>query len=327
MAETATPSSIRSDIGHNDIAGTAGKSAWGAGLLKNSFAELFGTFMLMLVGLGVYLAALIQGGDRMWASLAFGFTFIVVLALFGSASSGYFNPALTLASAIAGRVGWLPAAVYIVMQVIGALFAGLVLFIVVNASPLLATNVTQAFTQLGNSFGETSQLQVPMLSAGLIELIATAVLAAVVLAAFRPGAERSGLSRVGGAVAVGLSYFGLLSFLVPFTNAGLNPARSMATLPWGDPTLWGQLWLFWVAPLAGAVLAGLVYRGFFALEGDAATHGPVVADVEETEIAIDAPADPELSTQEAPVSADKQASTTLEETTVDTETKDFFDKK
>lgn len=340
MAEAATPST-QSDaesaerVGPTEVLG--GRQRAGlleAKLIKRAFTELLGTFVFILLGLGGYLWATVQAGDRLPVSLGFGFALIAVLMVFGPISGGYFNPATTLAGAIAGRLRWLTAAIYAVAQVLGALLAGLVLFVVVNAVPLLTGQVSQVFTQLGNGFDERSPLKLPLLSVGLIELIGTAVLAAVVLAAFRPGSERSGLSRTGGAVAVGLTYVGLVSSLAPLTNAGINPARSMAVLPWSDPALWGQLWLFWLAPLAGAALAGLIYRGFIAPEGDAGSSSSAIlapTGTEPEETVEGATAEVKDDRRVPDTSADAvgaaEAHVVDEETSVDKETKDFFDKK
>jgi aquaporin Z len=293
-------------------------------------AEFLGTFILIFGGIGTTLSAVQQTGNSLSVALGFGLSLVAVTILFGKVSGGHFNPAVSLASAIAGRVKWLHALYYVVVQVLGALFAGLVLFVIFNSLPVFRTQsstgggIGTVFQALANGFETSSPNQLPLYSALLIELVGGAVLVAVVLAAWRPS-----VNKAVAPIAIGFTYAVLILAMLPLTNAGLNPARSISVVFFSSGNALGQLWVFWVAPLVGAALAGLIYRGFVVPEGDSGKK-PAAAEVDSVELAD---ADEEADTEEADAPAPAKAaakpvparSVVADEPVVDPEAKDFFD--
>lgn len=297
-------------------------------------AEFLGTFVLIFAGIGASLSlALSMGQQNSTASLSFalgfGLALIAVTILFGKVSGAHFNPAVTLASAIAGRVKWLHALYYMVVQVVGALFAALVLFVIFNSLPLFrnpspnSPTIGTVFRFLSNGYEGSSATQIPLYSALLIELVGSAILVAVVLAAWRPS-----VNKAVAPIAIGLTYTVLVLAMLPLTNAGINPARSISVVFFtGGTESIGQLWVFWVAPLVGAALAGLIYRGFIVPDGDSGKKAVLAEiDPDDLDVADDAAAESSeagtVKTVTKPVSA---TSVLAEEPVVDAEAKDFFD--
>lgn len=272
-------------------------------------AEVIGTFILVFGGLGAALWGGAQGASQIPSALAFGLALVVAAIAFGQVSGGHFNPAVTLGAAIAGGIKWLHALYYVIAQLIGGLLAALILYVTLVRlpafqSPAEGGGLSAVFGQLANGFEDHSQLKLPMLSAALIEIIATAVFVSVILAVGRLKSNKAV-----GPFAIGLSLAVLLTVLGPLTNGSLNPARSTAVVFFTDGWAFGQLWLFWVAPLVGAALAGLIYRGFIVTEGD--SPKAVVADA--------APLETEGT------ETIKVAETVAAESTVNEEARDFFD--
>ncbi|MFD1214457.1 MIP/aquaporin family protein [Arthrobacter sp. GCM10027362] len=214
-------------------------------------AEAVGAFLLVggALGIGMFNP---QGGF----AVPFGFGFAVAAAMlaFGYISGGHFNPAITLGTALAGRTAWKHVLPYIVAQVAGASLATTVLWVILRSHP--ANSQSQSlFAAISNHFDASGSSGFSLAGVFLAEAVCTALLVAVYLGATARAA------RPGSApFAVGLALSVLTAFLLPVSNAGLNPARSTATVYFGDGTAAGQLWLFWAAPLLGAVIAGLIYR-------------------------------------------------------------------
>ena len=243
------------------------------GLVGRSVAEAAGTALLIFAGFGLTIFST-QGGVP--APFGFGLGLAAAMVAFGYVSGGHFNPAITVGSAVAGRTPWIAVAPYVVAQLIGAVFGVFVLWTALSGYPQV-TSVSQIFAQSVNSFGEDSALGFPLAGALLLEVIAAALLTAVFLGATAGSGVRSGAAPF----AVGLAYAVLLAVLGPVTGGGLNPARSTAPVLFADFSGGGQLWLFWVAPLVGAVITGLIYRSIDLVPGaaerighDAAETGP-----------------------------------------------------
>ncbi|NYE94761.1 aquaporin Z [Psychromicrobium silvestre] len=247
-------------------------------------AEVIGTFILVFAGLGAAVWGALQVGTPISAALAFGLALVVAAIAFGPVSGGHFNPAVTLGAAIAGGIKWLHALYYVIAQVIGAFLAALILYVVLNTLPAFKSSSTggglaQVFTSLANGFDDNSPVKLPLIGAALIEIIATAVFVSVILAVGRLR------NKAAGPFAIGLSLAVLLTVVAPFTGGSLNPARSTAVVFFGQSEAIGQLWIFWVAPLAGAALAGLIYRGFIVPNGDSPKAAALAAlqDAEDAE--------------------------------------------
>jgi aquaporin Z len=249
------------------------------GLLTRVGAELFGTFALVLVILGTALYLQLTAVGALGVALATALVLAGLVAAFGHVSGGHFNPAVSLGAALAGRIGFLDMLAYWVAQVVGALLAALVLFVSVPsglAAALTGNSTAGAqdlFATVSNGWGEqsplfaqtepyTTQAGLPTITfdlktALLLEAIGTAIFVAVILGVTgRKAAAQTAPFAIGGTLGAMILVTGLA------TNAGLNPARSTATALLAGGESLGQLWLFWVAPLVGAAIVGLVVMAF-----------------------------------------------------------------
>ncbi|RDC71530.1 aquaporin Z [Rhodovulum sp. 12E13] len=215
-------------------------------------AEFLGTFVLVLGGCGsAVLAAGVPDVGIGWlgVSLAFGLTVMCMAYAVGGISGGHFNPAVTLGLRIAGRFdGSLP--LYWGAQVAGAVAAGAVLFVIVSGQA--------GFDGVGsfasNGYGAASPGGYSMMSGLVTEVVLTAVFLVIILGATAPGVP-AGFAPI--AIGLGLTLIHLVS--IPVTNTSVNPARSTGVALFAGPTALSQLWLFWVAPLAGGVLGAVVW--------------------------------------------------------------------
>lgn len=241
------------------------------GLLGRVSAEALGTFFVVVAGLGVPLFTIPQS-NPLSASLAAGLAVAAAMLAFGYVSGGHFNPAVTAGHAFAGRLRLADAAAYVGAQLVGALLGGVTLFAILRTVPNIA-DTRSAFDTVAAGFGENSIIQVPLAGVLLIEVLGAALLVAVFLGA----TSARNPSRLAAPFAVGLTMAVLLQLGQAPGNTPFNPARATASALFSSPDALGQLWLFWVAPLAGAALAGLVFRGF-ALSMPAAVPVPAAAD-------------------------------------------------
>lgn len=252
------------------------------GLAARAVAEVAGSFFVILAGLG---ATMLATETSLQPTVVFGFAVVAAMIAFGHVSGGHFNPAITLGSAVAGRTAWASVAPYLVAQLVGALAAAGLIWLVLSANAQL-TGIQAFFSSASNGFGEHSPAQFPLTSAFLLEVVAAALLVAVFL-----GAQRRRAGRELAPFAVGLTVAALLSFLLPVTNGALNPLRSIASALFAEPWALEQLWLFWAAPLVGGIIAGLVYRSTDAL-GAPAEELPADREAgDDTAVAAAVPAD------------------------------------
>ena len=226
-------------------------------------AELFGTFWLVFGGCGsaVLAAAYPELGIGFaGVALAFGLTVLTMAYAVGGISGGHFNPAVSLGLAIAGRFGWKELAPYWIAQVAGAVLAGAVLYAVASGKAGF-----EAGGFASNGFGELSPGGYSMQAALLIEVVLTAGFLIVILGATSKAAPAG---FAGLAIGLALTLIHLIS--IPVTNTSVNPARSTGAALLAETAALGQLWLFWVAPLAGAAIGALIWR---VLLGSEATEG------------------------------------------------------
>jgi aquaporin Z len=246
----------------------------GPSLVARLGAETFGTFVLVLVGVGIALYSSFSGVTTTLAvGLGFGIAVLAGIIAVGHISGGHFNPAVTLGAAIGGRTAWKDVLPYWLAQLLGGIIAAAILFITIPAKlpALLDTsgNATAKsfFSGVSNGYGAHSplsklssgQVEFSLVIALLVEIVVTAVFVGIILGATdRRSANKQAPFAIGLALAV------LILVAIPVTNASLNPARSTATAIFSESWALSQLWLFWVAPLVGAALAGLVYRAFAA---------------------------------------------------------------
>ncbi|ATG89486.1 aquaporin Z [Methylomonas koyamae] len=222
--------------------------------MKKYVAESFGTFWLVLGGCGsAVLAAAFPnvGIGLLGVSLAFGLTVLTMAYAIGHISGCHLNPAVSVGLWMGGRFPANQLLPYIVAQVIGAIVAGGVLYLI--ASGKAGFDVSAGFAS--NGYGEHSPGGYSLLSALITEVVMTMMFLLIILGATDTRAP-AGLAPV--AIGLGLTLIHLIS--IPVTNTSVNPARSLGVAVYVGDWALAQLWLFWVAPIIGAVLGALVYR-------------------------------------------------------------------
>lgn len=221
--------------------------------MKKLVAEFIGTLWLVLGGCGS--AVLAAGFPELGigfvgVSLAFGLTVITMAYAIGHISGCHLNPAVSIGLWVGGRFEGKELVPYIVAQVLGGLSGGLLLYIIASGQPGFELGGFAA-----NGYGEHSPGGYGMLSALVIEVAMTFIFLFVIL-----GATYSKAPRGFAGLAIGLCLTLIHLISIPVTNTSVNPARSTSqAIIVGDWAI-GQLWLFWVAPIAGAILAGIVYK-------------------------------------------------------------------
>lgn len=221
--------------------------------MKAITAEFIGTFWLVLGGCGsaVLAAAFPEVGIGLHGvSLAFGLTVLTMAYAIGHISGCHLNPAVSIGLWAGGRFEAGKLLPYIVAQVAGAVAAGGVLYLIASGKPGFAPG---GFAS--NGFGEHSPGQYTMVAALVCEVVLTAFFLFVILGA-TDGRAPAGFAPI--AIGLCLTLIHLIS--IPVTNTSVNPARSTGVAVFADPWALQQLWLFWVAPIAGAVIGALAYR-------------------------------------------------------------------
>ena len=241
-------------------------------LSKKFLAELFGTFWLVLGGCGsAVLAAGFPYNDAaanplglgfLGVSLAFGLTLLTMVYTIGHVSGCHINPAVTFGLWAGGKFRGSHVFPYVVAQVLGAIIAGGVIWMVaggregglsLTGSNPLATNGWGAHSPGGYGFW----------AALVIEVILTFFFLLVILGA----TDRLAPTGFAG-VPIGLALTLIHLISIPVTNTSVNPARSTGVAAWVGGEAMGQLWLFWLAPIVGALLAGWVHSTFLSTEAD-----------------------------------------------------------
>jgi len=217
-------------------------------------AEFIGTFWLVLGGCGAaVLAAGVPNVGIGYAgvSLAFGLTVVTGAYAFGHISGAHFNPAVTIGLFVGGRFPMKLVIPYILAQMIGGIAAGAVLYSIASGAP--GFDVAAGFAS--NGYGEHSPQGYSLQAALICEVVMTFMFLMVILGVTSEGAPR-GFAPL--AIGLALTLIHLIS--IPVTNTSVNPARSEAVAIFQGTWALDQLWAFWVAPLIGAALAGLVQR-------------------------------------------------------------------
>lgn len=213
-------------------------------------AEFVGTFMLVFSIVAVALLQPASAGPNLAVPLSVGITVMALAFALGPVSGGHFNPAVTLGLVAAGRFEASRSLPYIVAQCLGAIAAAGAVWLIAKANPSASFNV-------GNfaSNGFDYKGVYPMLAVVSIEALLTAFFLMVIVGATGPGAA-AGFAPI----AIGLALGAIHIMAIPVSNCSVNPARSLATAVFGGPLALSQVWVFWVAPLVGGVLGGLVAR-------------------------------------------------------------------
>jgi len=228
-------------------------------LQRKAIVELLGTLWLVLGGCGsAVLAAVFFVDDAstgigfLGVSLAFGLTVVTGAYAFGHISGGHFNPAVTLGVLTARRIEPRVAGVYVVAQVVGAIIGAGIVAIIANGVD--GFSVTESGLA-ANGFADHSPGGYDWMAALVAEVVLTFFFLLVIL-----GVTGRGVPEDFAPLAIGLSLTLIHLISIPVTNTSVNPARSTGpALFVGDWAL-EQLWMFWLAPLVGGALAGLVHR-------------------------------------------------------------------
>jgi aquaporin Z len=224
---------------------------------KRLLAEFLGTFWLVLGGCG---SAVISAGfpevgiGLLGVALAFGLTVLTMAYAVGGISGGHFNPAVSVGLFAAGRLPASDLIPYIVVQVIGAIAASAVLYLI--ASGKADFSLANGFAS--NGYGEHSPGGYTLTAALVSELVMTFMFLMIILGATH-GRVPAGFAPI--AIGLALTLIHLIS--IPVTNTSVNPARSTGPALFVGGWALQQLWLFWVAPIIGAAIAGVVHKTLF----------------------------------------------------------------
>lgn len=241
-------------------------------LIKRCSAEFFGTFWLVFGGCGSAVLAAAYTTDTtrigentsfplgiglVGVSLAFGLTVLTMAFALGGISGGHFNPAVSFGLFVAKRFrGGVALLGYIVAQVLGAIAAAGVLYLI--ASGKAGFSLTGSNPLATNGFGAHSPGGYSLAACFLIEVLLTFFFLMIILGSTD---RRAAGSFAPIAIGMALTLIHLIS--IPVTNTSVNPARSLGPAVFAGGELFGQVWLFWVAPILGAIIAGFVYNGLF----------------------------------------------------------------
>ncbi|WP_415408337.1 aquaporin Z [Sulfurovum sp. CS9] len=224
---------------------------------KKIGAEFFGTFWLVLGGCGS--AVLAAGFPELGigfvgVAFAFGLTVLTMAYAVGHISGGHFNPAVSFGLWSAGKFETKELLPYIVAQVVGGTLGAFVLYMIASGQAGF-----EAAGFASNGFGELSPGKYNLSSVIITEVVMTFMFLFIILGANDEKAP-AGFAPI--AIGLGLTLIHLIS--IPVSNTSVNPARSTAAAIFADTAVMGQLWVFWVAPIVGAILAGVVWKLFFA---------------------------------------------------------------
>ena len=222
-------------------------------LSKRLAAEVIGTFWLVFGGCGsaVLAAGFPEVGiGLLGVSLAFGLTVLTMAFAIGHISGCHLNPAVTVGLATGRRFPWSEVIPYTIAQVIGAIVAALILYVI--ASGKSGFSLSGGFA--ANGYGEHSPGGYTLMAALVAEVVLTFMFLMIILGA-TDSRVPAGFAPI--AIGLGLTLIHLVS--IPVTNTSVNPARSTGPALFVGGWALAQLWLFWLAPLVGAVLAGFVY--------------------------------------------------------------------
>ena len=234
-------------------------------------AEFVGTFLLVFGGCGAAVFAASPdetssvGIGFLGVSLAFGLTVLAGVYAFGVISGGHFNPAVTLGAALAKRVEWKALPAYWITQVIGGLVAGGLIYLIANGKP----GFTPTGHMAANGYGAHSPFGYSLAAVAITEILLTFIFLLVILGATD---DRAPKGFAGLAIGLTLTLIHLIS--IPISNTSVNPARSTGVAFFNADGAPAQLWVFWLAPLVGAAIAGVAYPLLFG-RGEELADRPV----------------------------------------------------
>lgn len=230
---------------------------------KKLAAEFLGTFWLVLGGCGSAVLAAKFGGDAnplgigfLGVALAFGLTVLTGAYAFGHISGAHFNPAVSFGLWAGGRFPARELVPYVIAQVLGGLAAGFILWHIAHGQPNFAVDPNAAGAFASNGYGVMSPGGYSMAAAFLIEVVLTAFFLIVIMGSTH-GRAPAGFAPI--AIGLALTLIHLIS--IPVTNTSVNPARSTGVALFAGANAISQLWLFWLAPILGGLIGGLLYKG------------------------------------------------------------------
>ena len=232
---------------------------------KKWVAEAIGTFWLTFGGCG---SAVIAAGfpdvgiGLLGVSLAFGLTVVTMAYAIGHISGCHLNPAVTIGLAAGGRFPVSGVVPYIIAQVIGAIAGAAVLYVIASGGP--GFDLANGFA--ANGYGEHSPGNYSLMAGLVAEVVLTAFFLFIIMGATH-GHAPAGFAPL--AIGLGLVLIHLIS--IPITNTSVNPARSTGPALFVGGWALGQLWLFWVAPIVGGILGGVIYRWLSPTPSEAVT--------------------------------------------------------
>jgi len=224
------------------------------GITKKLLAEFLGTFWLVFGGCGsaVISAAFPQLGIGFaGVAFAFGLTVLTGAYAFGPISGGHFNPAVSLGLAAAGRFSFKELGPYVIVQVLGATAAAGVLYLIAVGN----VDFSLAGGFAANGYDEHSPAGYTLRSGFIIEIVLTGFFLLVIL-----GSTESRVPAGFAPIAIGLALTLIHLISIPVTNTSVNPARSTGQALFVGGWAFEQLWVFWVAPLVGGLIGGILHR-------------------------------------------------------------------
>lgn len=222
--------------------------------MNKYLAEFIGTFWLVFGGCGSAIFAATFPELRigfLGVALAFGLTVLTGAFALGHISGGHFNPAVSVGLWVGGRFDTKDLIPYVVSQVVGAVLAAWVLYLIAQGQAGFAG--TGGFAT--NGYAELSPGKYSLISALMIEIVLTAMFLIVIMGATDKRAP-AGFAPI--AIGLALTLIHLIS--IPVTNTSVNPARSTGVAIFAETAALSQLWLFWVAPIVGAIIGAIIYK-------------------------------------------------------------------
>jgi aquaporin Z len=221
--------------------------------MKKYLAEFIGTMVLVLMGCG---SAVIAGAyiGNVGISFAFGISVIAMVYAIGGISGCHINPAISISMLVAGKISVKDTAFYLLFQCVGAVVGAGILYAIASGLPtfsLIGTGLGQ------NGYGIASPAGYPLMSALIAEIVLTFLFVLVVHGSTH---ERAPKGFAGLSIGMTLVMIHLVS--IPITGTSVNPARSLGPAVFVGGEALGQLWLFWLAPIIGGILAALVWKAF-----------------------------------------------------------------
>ena len=226
--------------------------------MKRYMSELIGTMVLVLFGCGsAAIAGTVLG--NLGIAMAFGLSIVAMAYVIGDISGCHINPAVSIGMWIDGRMELKDLIMYIIFQCIGAIIGTAVLAMLINSAPSLGGYMATGLGQ--NGFGAASSVGINLYGALITEIILTFVFVFTVL-----GVTRSEKTGVIAGIVIGLTLAFVHIMGIPLTGTSVNPARSLAPALFMGGVALQQVWVFIVAPIIGAVIAGLAHKGLYTEE-------------------------------------------------------------